>query len=100
MQRNSQWQPRNRVPVTIRTVDAEVLEGFVFVPSDMRVSDILDGSRRFLPFLDTVGEFSLIAKSAIRRLIPDDAQSRARRRAVKAARAGRRGVGKPEPTIA
>ena len=79
MQQDLQWQPRNRVPVALRTRDGEALQGYVFVPSDMRISDLLDTSRRFLPFVDRDGEFSLIAKSAILRLIPDDAQARASR---------------------
>ncbi len=73
MQQDPQWQPRNRVPLALRTTDGEALQGYVFVPSDMWISDLLDTSRRFLPFVDRDGEFSLIAKSAILRLIPDDA---------------------------
>ncbi len=86
MQQNPQWQPRSRVAVNLKTFDGESLEGFIFVPSDMRVSDILDSPRPFLPFVDGDGGFCLIAKSTITRLTPDDDQAHRARRVRRASR--------------
>ena len=72
MEMHSQWQPRTRIVVKLRTVDGETLEGFIFAPSDMRVSDVVNSSRPFLPFVGNDGQFSLIAKACLVRVMPDD----------------------------
>ena len=71
MEIHSQWQPRTRIVVKLRTVDGETLEGFIFAPSDMRVSDVVNSSRPFLPFVGNDGKFSLIAKACLVRVMPD-----------------------------
>ncbi len=69
---HSQWQPRSRVAVTLYLVNGAVLQGLIFAPSDMRVSDIINSNRPFLPFINEDGRFLLIAKASLLQLVPDD----------------------------
>ncbi len=71
------WQPKTRVAVSLQTVDGETLEGFVFVPPDMRVSDVVNGFQPFLPFERSDGQFDLISKASLTRVTPDDAKHKA-----------------------
>lgn len=66
------WKPKTKVAVELRTFDGEVLRGSIFVGPDMRVQDVLNSQRPFLPFEREDGEIELINKESIARLKPSD----------------------------
>lgn len=96
LQTDPRWQPKKRIAVRLQTVDGETLEGFVFVPPDMRVSDVVNGFQPFLPFERDDGQFDLISKVSLTRVTPDDAEHK-KQSVSKAGRARGRHRPAPEP---
>ncbi len=59
----------------LQTVDGNTSKGFMFAPSDIRVSDAVNSTKPFLPFVHGDGQFSPIAKAMLIRVTPYDAQA-------------------------
>lgn len=61
---------KNKVPVSVVTMDGEIFDGSFFVTGDQRVKDLLNGNDLFLPFETLGGALYLVNRTAISRVIP------------------------------
>jgi hypothetical protein len=63
-----QKKARNKYAVEVELENGKVQTMFVFVPPAMRVIDVLNDERAFIPFETTEGTIIIYKKTAIRRL--------------------------------
>ena len=65
---SGQKKARNKYAVEVELDDSKVQTMFVFVPPSMRVIDVLNDERGFIPFETSEGTIIIYKKSAIRRV--------------------------------
>ena len=61
---------KQKSAVAVITKDGEVFEGYFFVTSDQRISDLLNKESAFVPFEFLDGNIHLIHRSTISRVVP------------------------------
>ncbi len=57
-----------RYPVTLKLMDGEVVDGFVYMQVDERLVDMMNDDRNFVPFEDKDREMHVINKSSISKI--------------------------------
>ena len=57
-----------RYPVTLKLMDGEIVDGFVYMQVDERLVDMLNDDRSFVPFEDGDREMHVINKSSISKI--------------------------------
>ena len=63
-------QSKRKSPILVVAKDDEVFEGHFFVGGIQRISDLLNAESEFVPFELLDGTIHLLARSAIRRVVP------------------------------
>jgi CheY-like chemotaxis protein len=70
--KNGDWHHKEPAQVRLVKLDGSILEGKVFCAKDERVSDVITDEKSFLPFESDDGEFHVITKATLSRVIPID----------------------------
>lgn len=63
-------RPKIKIAVQMHTFEGEVLEGNIFVNTDQRMKDLMNGDDMFIAFENLEGEVQIINKRAIARVKP------------------------------
>ena len=66
------WQHKAPVMVRLVKLDGSILQGRIYCAKGERVSDVIANEKRFLPFESDDGEFQVITKATLSRVIPID----------------------------
>jgi hypothetical protein len=74
---------KDKLEVTIVTIDGEKINGSLYVPSHERLVDVMNDDRRFLPFESDDGNFVILNKALIAKLQDRDGAPKLRLRAAK-----------------
>jgi CheY-like chemotaxis protein len=69
---NSNWQHKDPVTVRLVKLDGSILQGRIYCAKGERVSDVIANEKSFLPFESDDGEFQVITKATLSRVIPID----------------------------
>ncbi len=69
---NSNWQHKDPATVRLVKLDGSVLQGKIYCAKGERVSDVIANEKSFLPFESDDGEFQVITKATLSRVIPID----------------------------
>ncbi len=69
---NNIWQLKDPVMVRLVKFDGSILQGRIYCAKGERVSDVIANEKSFLPFESDDGEFQVITKATLSRVIPID----------------------------
>ncbi len=69
---NDVWQHKDSVMVRLVKFDGSILQGRIYCAKGERVSDVIVNEKSFLPFESDDGEFQVITKATLSRVIPID----------------------------
>jgi len=70
--KNNNWQHKDPATVRLVKLDGSILQGRIFCAEGERVSDVIANEKIFLPFESDDGEFQVITKATLARVIPID----------------------------
>ncbi len=69
---NNIWQHKEPIMVRLVKLDGSILQGRIYCAKGERVSDVIANEKSFLPFESDDGEFQVITKATLSRVIPID----------------------------
>jgi|GEM_PF-5725899 len=69
---NGRKRSKTKTRTTLKLKDGSVLNGHVYCSQDERLSDLLNDSKRFLPFETMDGEIIFVTKDAMSQVMPKE----------------------------
>ncbi len=69
---NDVWQHKEPATVRLVKLDGSILQGRIYCAKGERVSDVITNEKSFLPFESDDGEFQVLTKATLSRVIPID----------------------------